>query len=181
LEQHIKGQQTIAGKTGDAFSWSVRRGPGVKRLKEKGRRRNQLPYWNVYILVVTTAWFRRLEWRWLKGYFDQVIVYDAEGDRFTGGRDLRQMGWLRDAVRDTLVPIYYGGRVQHMLRMMNKCKGRFKLWVRRLLQCPMCKLGIPSPWRFCLRDDCSRSFREYVESGVRWRELKCHSRECVSR
>ena len=147
--------------------------PGVKRLVEKGRRRNTVPYRNVYILVVTAEWFRRLELRRLKGYFDRVLVYDDDCDRFTDSRDLRRLGWLRDSALDILVPIYYSKRFQNMLRTITMCKGRFKLWVRMSLQCPMCRLGIPTPWwRFCLRDKCpeDRSLKEIVESGVRWLE-----------
>lgn len=141
----------------------------VKRLLEKGRRRNKVPYRNVYMLVVSVEGFRRLEWRRLKGYFDLVLVYDAEGDRFTNVRDLRCLGWLKDAALDALVPLYYGDEFQCVLRLIHRTRVRFGIWLRDSLECPLCRLGVPtSGWDYCYRDECLgyKTLGEYVESAI---------------
>ena len=143
--------------------------PGIKRLIAKGKHRNRVPYRNVYILVVTAEWYRRLEWWRLKTYFDLILVYDVEREQFTDRRDLRFMGWLRDVALDMIVPIYNGERLQHSIHLINRGKNRLKWRVRGFLHCSMCKLGIPSPWLFCPRNDCpdSISYSEYVEHTMR--------------
>ena len=131
--------------------------PSVKRLMEKGGRRNGLGRRTVYILVVPAERYRRLDIGRLKGYFDQVIAYDAAADEFTCSRDLRFMGSLRDAALDVLVPLHRAistGPVYNGLRIR---KNLLKWAVRGLIQCSACRLGIDTPWIFCPRDGCLRS------------------------
>jgi hypothetical protein len=95
----------------------------------------------MYILVVTVEGIRRLDWWRLKGYFNRIPVYDVDGDRFTDGRDLRRMGWLRDVALDVLALVYMGRRFQRSMCMINRDKILIRWRVRRLLQRPCVSWG----------------------------------------
>jgi hypothetical protein len=131
--------------------------PSISRLIEKGKRRVKVPYRNVYILVVPDEYYGRLEWQRLRGYFDLVLGYDVEDGVFTGKRDLRFMGPLRDAALDFLIPIYKSERVQGTLNRVTRRKNILKMRLRGRLQCLLCRLDLPSPWIFCPGDGCSDS------------------------
>ena len=108
--------------------------------------------------------------RRLKVYFDRVLVYDVDGDCFTDMRDLRRLGWLRDAALNVLVPLYYCDVLQRLLYLVGGNWVGLKYLMRRSLQCPLCRWGVPTPWwRFCLRYECppARSLREIVGSTVK--------------
>lgn len=126
--------------------------PNLKRLKDKGRRRNLIRYRNVYILVVTEAWYHRLDWGQLRGYFDIILAYNVDSGSFTHRRDLRKLGPQCDSLLDVLVPIYYAKRTQDAMWYVKRRINRVRYSTTAFRQCTCCKLGLPTPWHCCPMD-----------------------------
>ena len=137
--------------------------PGIKRLIDKGKRRNRIPYRNVYLLVVPVERYHDVDWGCLRGYFDMVLAYDAELAVFTDRRDLRLLGPFRDAFLDVLMPIYESEELQALFTWLTIRKNCLIYGTRGFIQCSMCRLGLSSPWIFCPRNGCphSISYTEY--------------------
>ena len=136
--------------------------PNIKRLQDKGRRRNKIRNRNVYVLIAPTKTLIRLSLKELRGYFDKVYGYEAETGSLTLIRDLRVLGGLRDKVLDRTYPSY-ACRVSPVLRQIKRCYWRIRNMVRGWLQCFCCRHDIPHPWSFCPRDDCPMSRLPYLE------------------
>jgi hypothetical protein len=68
--------------------------PNIKRLVNKGRRRNKISYRTTYFLVVPSEFYKRTDWGQLRGYFDIIFAYDVDRDILTEGQDLRFLGSL---------------------------------------------------------------------------------------
>ena len=128
--------------------------PNIKRLVEKGKRRNSIRCRTVYILVVPMKWYQKLDWHLLKGYFDIVIAYNIEDDVFNGAIDLRFLGSLRDMFLNALVPVYKSDEAKSVIRWIKMKKNLLVYNIKGQIHCIACKHGIPTPWRFCPRDDC---------------------------
>lgn len=131
--------------------------PKIKRLIQKGKRRNKIRYRTVYILVVTSEWYRKLDWTQLKGYFDIIMSYDVEEDTFTERWDLRFLGPQRDTVLDIIVPIYMSEAVQSIYLRLVMGKNQVKHTIRKLIQCSACRIGIETHWKFCPKFNCPNS------------------------
>ncbi len=158
----ISGTESTYGKPGDTLRVDVRINrndrrflfecetrPNIKRLMDKGRRRNKIRYRNIYVLIVTSDWYPRLDWDQLRGYFDIIHAYNVDSDSFTHRRDLRKLGPLRDSVLDVLVPVYYAKRTQATIWYVKRRINRIRYSITAFHQCTYCRLGLPTPWRCC--------------------------------
>jgi hypothetical protein len=131
--------------------------PNMKRLIEKGKRRNKIRYRTVYMLVVPFKWYKKQDWTQLIGYFDIILAYDVGEDAFAERMDLRFLGSLRDTILDIIVPIYRSEAAQSIYWKIVVRKNRIQSAVRTLIQCTTCKLDIETPWIFCSKYDCPDS------------------------
>ena len=131
--------------------------PNIKRLIDKGKRRNSIQDRTVYILVVPLRWIQKLEWRRLKGYFDLVIPYNVESGVLGRSYDLRFLGSLRDDFLDALMPVYKSQEVYDIYWWVVIRKNFLKWFLRGIVQCSLCRRGVPTPWEFCPKNDCPDS------------------------
>ncbi|MFC1803959.1 hypothetical protein ACFL0D_08360 [Thermoproteota archaeon] len=135
--------------------------PNIKRLIDKGKRRNEISYRTMYILVVPSEYYHRIDWRQLHGYFDIIFTYEIDRDMLTERQDLRFLGSLRDVFLNVLVPVYKSNETQSVSRWLVIRKNLLVYELRGYLHCTACKLDIPTPWIFCPRDDCPNSVYGY--------------------
>jgi hypothetical protein len=131
--------------------------PNLKRLTNKGKRRNSLTYRNTYILIVSSEHFDKHDWWRLKGYFDTVLAYNIELDVFSAKIDLRLFGLFQDRVFNLVTPIYRSRSARDLYRFCWRTKNRIIYSFRGFIQCRACKLGIETPWVFCPKFDCPDS------------------------
>lgn len=135
--------------------------PNIERLVDKGRRRNNIPYRTMYILVVPSEFYHMIDWGRLRGYFDIIFAYDVDRGMLTEGQDLRFLGSLRDVFLDLWVPFYKSKETQSVYWWFKIRKNLLVCKVRGYVHCTACKLGIPTPWIFCPRHDCPDSVYGY--------------------
>ena len=144
-------------RCGRRFYVECETSPQIKRLQDKGRRRNRCKDRNMYLLLIPEQFFDLHDWDTLRGYFDQIIAYDVIGDRLTHRVDLRRLGWVRDTVLDAVIPIV-SSREARNLRYFVLGKIHHVKWIiRKRVQCTLCRLNLSTPWIFCPRDDCPNS------------------------
>lgn len=135
--------------------------PSMKRLLEKGLRRTQSPWGDVYNLVVPDAQYGRHDWRQLRGYFDKVYAYSVEEDRFTESLDLRTFGALQDAVLDILMPVIRSNKVTALTLWLVKQKNLYR-------HCIMCLRGRTDPWHWCWNEPCILYKRLWGDPNDHW-------------
>ncbi|MFH2110734.1 MAG: hypothetical protein ABIJ47_05670 [Candidatus Bathyarchaeota archaeon] len=128
--------------------------PSIRRLREKGRRRNQSPWADVYVLVVPETQYSRHDWRQLRGLFDKVYAYSAEEDRFTESVDLRPLGALRDAVLDAAMPVIRSPKFRAFYRFFWIRKNRAVRRLRDRARCIRCCMGKGRPRYYCVGETC---------------------------
>jgi hypothetical protein len=121
--------------------------PSIPRLQEKGRRRNNIHYRTVYVLVMPEKEYFKRNWSELHGYFDTVYAYDIDAGRFTVKRDLRTLGAVQDVALDALMPVIRSKRFQALLWWLRKNKNLFH-------HCLRCLQGNNSPWPDCWHKPC---------------------------
>jgi hypothetical protein len=139
--------------------------PNIKRLKAKGNKRKQISNNNMYILIVPAEQYLRKDWKQLRGYFDQVICYDEETDNYSAMMDLRILGKLQDIFLDHWMPVRCT-LVKDTYWWLRIRKNLVKTAIRMVVQCSMCKMGIESPWMFCIRNNCPLQSSLYPRERV---------------
>jgi hypothetical protein len=136
--------------------------PNMRRLKAKGVNRKKIESRNMYILIVPIGEYCKKDWSQLKGYFDKVYGYDEDIDSMAAVMDLRKLGFLQDIFLDHWMPIRRTV-IKDAYRWLRLNKNLVLNGLRRVVQCTLCELGVSSPWEFCPRYDCPRSYYPALE------------------
>jgi hypothetical protein len=129
--------------------------PNIRRLIEKGRKRNKYYRRTVYNLVVPETEYWKKNWRELSGYFDIIYSYNIEKERFTDKTDLRTLGNLQDLILDRLMPFLRSPEFKKFSRFFWKRKNIIVQFMYNLKLCIRCCMNHGRLVYFCRGDPCN--------------------------